>query len=157
MIRRSILVTAAAVALILAPSAAMAYDAPGYGSSVSDSTPVAGQSITVTVTGLPNEMIKLVVTSASGVQTYSKRTNSDGKVTFTFTAGAAGIITVQAFNAAGKMVSDQTITVLAASGEKLSDTGFDGMGLAAGGGGLVLLGAGAVLVARRRRSAQVNA
>ena len=169
MIRRFALVAAAAAALVLVPSVAMAYDAPGYSSSVSDSTPVAGHPITVTVHGLPNEMIKLVVTSANGgVQTYSKRANANGEVKFTFKS-AAGTTTLQAYNAAGQLVSDQTLTAgetgvnVGAPGNgnggggKLSDTGFNGTGLAVGGGVLVFAGTGAVVVAKRRRSAKAPA
>jgi LPXTG-motif cell wall-anchored protein len=41
--------------------------------------------------------------------------------------------------------------------DQLGRTGFEGMPLAVGGGVLVLAGAGAVVIARRRRSAQVPA
>src|SRR5450759_2992563 len=51
MIRRSIMITAAAVALILVPSAAMAYQAPGITFTVSDATPTAGAPFTATVSG----------------------------------------------------------------------------------------------------------
>ena len=85
--------------------------------------------------------------------------------TFTFTVTVAGVQDFQVFNDAGDLVSDQTLTVLGAGGAagpvtgggQLSNTGFDGMGLAVGGGVLVLAGAGAVLISRRRKSAQVPA
>ena len=187
MIRRILLVAVAAAAVVLVPSVAMAYNAPGYSSSVSDSTPVAGQSVTITVQANPNEAIRLVVTSPDGVKTFNGTANASGVATFTFAAPAEGTTTIQAFNAAGKLVSDQTLNVAAAgnnggnngdngdnlsptgptdntgnntgnnNGDQLSDTGFNGMGLAAGGGALVLAGAGAVVVAKRRRSAHVAA
>jgi hypothetical protein len=171
MIRRALLVAAAAVALILTPSVAMAYNAPGFSSSVSDSTPSIGQSTTVTVNGAgAGEMIKLVITSASSTRSMSQKASASGVAAFTFTLSAAGTYKVEAFNSAGALVSDQSITVASQansgvpsgtsgvpSSTKLGTTGFDGMPLAVGGGILVLAGAGAVLVARRRRSAQVPA
>src|SRR5665648_907698 len=42
MIRRTILSAAAAIALVAMPMAAMAYDAPGYNTTVSDPTPAIG-------------------------------------------------------------------------------------------------------------------
>ena len=163
MIRRILLVAAAAVALALVPSAAMAYDAPGFDSSVSDATPAPGSSVTMIVKGLPNQALKLTVTySVGGVKTYRTTANAKGVATFTFKAASSGTMTAVVTNAAGDVVSSQELTV-SGSGpgngkdKKLKDTGFNGMGLAAGGGGLVLLGAGAVVVAKRRRSAQVPA
>jgi hypothetical protein len=186
MMRRAFLVAAFAVALILTPSVAMAYNAPGFSSSVSDSTPSIGQPVTVTVNGAgAGEMIKLVITSANSTKSMSQKANASGVAAFTFTLSAAGTYKVEAFNAAGALVSDQVLTVASqansgvppdtsgvpsdtsgvpsgtsgvpSSGAKLGTTGFDGMPLAVGGGVLVLAGAGAVLVARRRRSAQVPA
>jgi hypothetical protein len=171
MIRRAILVAAAAVALILAPSYAMAYNAPGFSSSVSDSTPAIGAPVTVTVQGgaaNAGQVIKLVITNTStgsaSTRSISQTANASGVVFFTFTLTAAGRYTVEAKNAAGALVSDQVLTVAsqAASASpspspQLSHTGFDGMPLALGGGLLVLVGAGAVVVAKRRRSAQLPA
>jgi hypothetical protein len=166
MIRRALLVAAAAVALILAPSVAMAYNAPGFGSSVSDSTPAIGSPTTVTIRGgaaNAGQVIKLVITSSASTRSMSKTADASGVAAFTFTLTAAGTYKVEAFNAAGALVSDQVLTVasLAASAvpssKQLSSTGFDSMPLAVGGGVLVLVGAGAVVVARRRRSAQLAA
>ena len=167
MIRRILLVAAAAVALILAPSVAMAagYHAPGFSTSVSDSTPAIGHPVTVTINGgaaNAGQMIRLVITSDAGVtMSFSKRANANGVVKFTFKLSAAGTYKVEAFNAAGALVSTQVLTVASQANSpfspKLSQTGFDGGPLAVGGGVLVLVGAGAVVVARRRRSAQVPA
>ena len=80
MIRRAILVAAAAAALILAPSAAMAYEAPGFGSSVSDSTPGVGQSVTVTINGgvaNANKVITLAITGA-GTKTLNATAKASG-------------------------------------------------------------------------------
>lgn len=56
MIRRAVLVAAAAVALVFAPTTAMAatapnYTAPGYTVTVSDSTPRVNHPIKVNLTG----------------------------------------------------------------------------------------------------------
>lgn len=111
MFRRIVLVAAATFALLLVPSVAMAYTAPGYGSTVSDSTPQVGSRVTVWVQGGSHERMKLVVRSKAGVRTLTATTNTHGRVTFTFTAGPAGTTTLQVYNAAGKLVSDQTLAV----------------------------------------------
>jgi hypothetical protein len=165
MIRRAILVAAAAVAVILVPSAAMAYNAPGFSSSVSDATPAVGQSVTVIINGgaaNANKVITLTITGANA-KTLTTTANASGVATFTFTLSAAGVDTLTATNAAGAVISTQTVTVHAVSAAAapatggLAFTGFEGTGLAVGGGLLVLTGAGVVLVARRRKSAQVAA
>src|SRR5665648_820844 len=64
MIRRTILSAAAAIALVAMPMAAMAYDAPGYNTTVSDPTPAIGQAFTVTTTGATaGETLTLTITS----------------------------------------------------------------------------------------------
>ena len=170
MIRRILLVAAAAVAVVLVPSVAMAanYNAPGYSSSVSDSTPTVGHPITVTVNGgLANagKMITLVITSDNSTMSLTRRANANGVVKFTFKLSAAGTYQVEAKNAAGALVSSQTLSVSSQNasafpaapdknkGGMHPNTGFDGLPLALGGGVLVLAGTGAVVVAKRRRSA----
>ena len=164
MIRRALLVAAAAVALILVPSVAMAdYEAPGFTSSVSDSTPAVGQSITVTINGGAANANKVITLASTCLSTspLTATANASGVASFTFTLSAAGVYTLTATNASGAVVSTQTITAHAVSAAgvapsgQLSFTGFDSLPLAVGGGVLVLAGAGAVLVARRRKSAQV--
>jgi hypothetical protein len=167
MIRRAILVAAAAVAVILVPSAAMAadYEAAGFTSTVSDTTPAVGQSVTVIIHGgvaNANKVFTLKIAGVSSTQTLTATANAAGAASFTFTLSAAGVYTLTATNASGAVVSTQTITVHAVGAAsvapgKLSSTGFEGTGLAVGGGLLVLTGAGAVLVARRRKTAQVPA
>lgn len=83
---------------------------------------------------------------------------------FATTYGAAGVDTLTMTNAARVVVSTQTVTVHAAQGAggaaavtPRAHTGFDLTGILVGGGLLVLVGAGAVLVARRRKSANVSA
>jgi hypothetical protein len=125
MIRRALLVAAAAVALILAPSVAMAYNAPGFSSSVSDPTPAIGQPVTVTLRGgaaNAGQVIKLVITpkasprkpdnkSNHSAMTLLNRANAKGVVKFTFKLSAAGAYKVELFNKAGALLSDQTLTV----------------------------------------------
>ena len=168
MIRRTLLVAAAAFALILAPTVAMAYNAPGYTSSVSDPTPAVDQPITVTLQGgaaNANQLITLKITGA-GTKSLTATANASGVASFTFVLGASGAYTLTMTNEAGAVVSTQTLTVLGVSAAAavpgavsggLATTGFDGMPLAVGGGVLVLAGAGAVIIARRRKSAHVPA
>jgi hypothetical protein len=178
MIRRIFLVAAAAAALILAPTTAMAaYNAPGYTCTVSDPTPAIGAPVTVHMSGADaNEAVTLTITSSpasisnddiqiAGTKALNKTANASGVADFTVTLASAGTYALSMTEASGAVISTQTLTVgsqaAAAAGAaatpKLSFTGFNGMGLAVGGGVLVLAGAGAVLIARRRRSAQVSA
>ena len=184
MIRRAVLATAAAVALILTPSVAMAYNAPGYSSSVSDSTPTIGHPVTVTVSGgvaNARQIIKLVVTPVAGPRkphtratVLYQRANAKGVARFTFKLKTLGDYKVEAFNKAGGLLSDQTLTVVRSGGHghgnrdghgdkrasavsQISFAGLNGVGLAAGGSALLLPGAGAMFIARRRRSAKVPA
>jgi len=157
-IRRTALVVAGAVALIFAPTAAMAdYNGQPYSSSVSDSTPAIGSPVTVTVTGVaPGTVVTLRVSDG---QVLSATANASGVASFKVTFRAAGTFTAQAF-VGGVLVSDQVLTVAAASvavaGGALPTTGFDGLGLAAGAGALVLAGAGALVFVKRRQSPKVS-
>jgi len=164
MIRRAILVAAAAVALMLVPSAAMAYNAPTFPATVSDTTPAVGQTVTVIIHGgktNANQLITLTIKSGSSTRVLTAMSNAAGVAHFTFSLSAVGTYTLTATNASGAVMSTQTVTVHAAAAASvapnLSFTGFEGTGLAVGGGLLVLTGAGAVLVARRRKTAQVPA
>jgi LPXTG-motif cell wall-anchored protein len=133
MIRRAFLVAAAAVALTLTPSVAMAYDAPGFDSSVSDSTPSIGAPVTVSIDGgaeNAGKVIRLEITSASGTKTMSATADSNGVATFTLTPTAAGTNKVEAFNAAGELLSDQVLTVGSAAAAPLNN----GTGNSAGNG-----------------------
>src|SRR5450759_21681 len=106
MLRRSIMITAAAVALILVPSAAMAYQAPGITFTVSDATPTAGAPFTATVSGAGADApVTLTITSdpasissagieIAGTKTLTKTGNASGVVTFTVTLSAAGTLSL---------------------------------------------------------------
>ena len=175
MFRRITLVAVAAAALALAPSAAMAYDAPGYGSTTTDSTPASGSPTTVTVTGVAaNAPVTLSITSTpasisgnditiAGTKSEINNANASGVATFTVTLSAPGSYALEASTGTPSVVvSTQVLTVAAvgapaAGGAELSDTGFDGMGLAVGAGALVLAGAGAVFFAKRRQTAKISA
>jgi len=186
MIRRIVMVAAAAATLILVPSAAMAfnapmtYNAPGYTSTVSDSTPAIGQPVKVTIRGVPHERITLTITSnrastntnvievagsSSRVKAQTKQLNANGVGTWTVRFTAAGVYTLTMTNVAGVVVSTQTVEVLGVSANApipaavgaLPRTGFDPKGLLVGGGLLLFAGAGAVVAAKRRRSSQVSA
>ena len=166
MIRRAILVAAAAVAVILVPSAAMAadYEAPGITATVSDTTPGVGQSVTVIINGgaaNANQAITLKVACTNGTKTLNTTANASGTASFSFTPTGAGVCTLTASNASGAVISTQTVTVHSVSAAgvapTLNFTGFEGTGLAVGGGLLVLTGAGVVVFARRRKSGQVPA
>jgi len=176
-IARLALVSAAAAALVLTPAAAMAYDAPGYGSSISDPGPRVGRALAFSINGNPKiggKSVLLTVTSKpaslpndaieiAGTATTSKVANANGDVTFEVTMTQPGAYDLVA-TVDGAAVSTQALTVAsasaaagAASGKGLAATGFDGAGLAAGAGALVVAGAGAVMVAKRRQSAQLGA
>ena len=171
MIRRSIMITAAAVALILVPSAAMAageYEAPGYTFTVSDSTPTVGTPFTATISGAEaNTVVTLTVACPNvGVQTLTDTASASGVASFSVTLTGAGTCTLTATNAAGAVVATQTVLGVSAEAASpvtgpatgtLPRTGFDPTGLLVGGGLLVLAGAGGVLVARRRKSSRVAA
>jgi len=170
-IRRTALVAAAAVALILAPTAAMAYEDEQFAAAVSDATPAAGSPFTVSVTGPANTPVTLTVSGAAQIDgvtgsSLTKNTNAQGVAQFSVVLANAGSYTITATDASGAVITTQTVSVAAvgvaasrssasgraATGAQLGDTGFDGMGLAAGAGALVIAGAGAVVVARRRQS-----
>jgi hypothetical protein len=173
MIRRAFLVTAAATALILAPSVAMACNAPGYTCFVTDSTPASGHPIKVHCSHGHSKTETLTITStpasikSSGIDIAGTKsmtaTNVAGEGTINVTLAEAGSYGLTVTNAEGALRSSMTVVAHTAGAAapaatgKLRCTGFDGMPIAIGGGVLVLLGAGAVVVARRRKSAQVPA
>lgn len=170
MIRRKVLIVAAAAALVLAPSAAFGYGATDYTDkgTVSDTTPTVGQSFTVTVQGPANASVTLTITSPdsipdsaitiAGTKSLTKTTNAAGTAVFTVTLSAAGTYTLVATDTvSGAVLSTQAVTVAAAAGTtgSLATTGTDALPIALGAGALVLAGAGAVVVAARRRGANV--
>lgn len=169
MIRRTILSALAAAALVAVPAAAMAYDAPGYTTTVNDPSITAGQSVTVTTTGADaGESLTLTVTSnpasisnsaitIAGTKAMTKTASDAGTASWTVTLAAAGTYTFAITDAAGALVGDEVVTVAAAAGDPaLSDTGFDPTGMAIGASALVAAGAFAVFIARRRQLAHAG-
>jgi LPXTG-motif cell wall-anchored protein len=162
MIRRALMLVAAAALLVLTPSVAMAYEAPGFTSTVSDSTPAAGQCITMSVNGGAANAGTVFTLTATGPSTTSLTATASaaGAASFQFCPTAVGDYTLTVTNPAGSVVATQTVTVHAATaagddtstGGSLSQTGSNVLPIALGGVLLVLLGAGAVVVARRRRT-----
>ena len=161
MFRRALMLVAAAALLVLTPSVAMAYEAPGFSSTVSDATPAAGQCTTMTVDGgatNAGEVFTLDVTGPSATS-LTATANATGVASFQVCLTKVGDYTLTVRNADGAIVADQTITVHAATAAgddtsnpgKLSQTGSNILPIAVGGVLLVLLGAGTVLIARRRR------
>jgi hypothetical protein len=170
MIRRTLLSISAAIALVAVPAAAMAYDAPGYSSTVSDPTPAVGQAFTVTTTGAPaGANLTLTITSnpasisndaieIAGTKALAKTANASGTATWSVTLSAAGTYTLAVTDASGALLGDETVVVAAAGGvpSALSSTGFDPLGLAAGAVALMAAGGVAVFFARRRQMAHVG-
>ena len=169
MTRRSILSTLGALALVVVPSAAMAYNAEGYTTTVSDPTPASGAPFTVTTTGADaGDELTLTVTSnptsipnsaiqVAGAQALPKTADGAGTATWTVTLSAAGTYRLAVTNSAGTLVGDSSVTIAAAAGDpgdSLSATGFNALELGIGAGALILAGGAAVVVARRRQLAR---
>ena len=141
---------------------------------MTDSTPASGHPIKVHCSHGHSKTETLTITStptaikSSGMEIAGTKamtsTNVAGAVTFNVILTEAGSYAFAVTNTAGALRSSMTVVVHAADAAapaaptgKLSRTGFDATGLALGGGLLVLAGAGAVVVAKRRKSAQAAA
>jgi hypothetical protein len=171
MIRRMLLSAAAALALVAVPAVAMAYDAPGYASTVSDPTPTLGQALTLTTNGAPaGANLTLTITSnpasisndaiqIAGTKALARTASASGTASWSVTMSAAGTYTLAVTGPGGALLGDETVVVAAAGGvpAALSSTGFDPLGLAAGALALMAAGAVAVLFARRRQLAHAAA
>jgi LPXTG-motif cell wall-anchored protein len=163
MIRRALMLVAAAALLVLTPSVAIAapsYAAPGFTVTVTDSTPASGQCTTLKVDGGAANAGKVFTLNVAGASTTSltATSSSSGVASFQVCLTKVGDYTLTVTNPDGAVVATQTITVHAAtaggddtSTGDLSQTGSNVLPIALGGVLLVLLGAGAVVVARRRR------
>lgn len=168
--RRSILTALATAALVALPAAAMAYDAPGYGTTVNDPTITAGQAVVVTTTGAQvGQSYTLTVTSdpasisndaisIAGTKALAK-TATASTLTWSVTLSAAGTYRLAVTDAAGNLVGDETVTASGTAGATgaLSDTGFESGGLVGGAAALVVAGTIAVVLARRRQLAHSQA
>jgi len=126
MIRRAVLVVAAAVALILAPTAAMAYAPAGFSVPVTDPTPAAGVPVTgptpavavpftVHATGAnANEAVTLTMTpdpASIGTKSLTQIADAQGVVDFVVTLTEDGTYVLVATSASGAVLSTQTVTV----------------------------------------------
>ncbi|WP_265522567.1 LPXTG cell wall anchor domain-containing protein [Oerskovia flava] len=137
-----------ATALILSPVAAQAYEADDYTVGVSETTPVAGETFTVTIDGpAGNPTIALTVSSdavpdsaitIAGSRTLVKDTDANGDATFAVTLTQPATYTIVATDADGTVISTQTVQVLsssAAGGSGDAGSGAAGSGDAAGSSG----------------------
>ena len=168
MIRRALMLVAAAALLVLTPSVAIAapsYAAPGFTVTVTDATPASGQCTTLTVDGGAANASKVFTLNVTGPSTTSltATSNASGVASFQVCLTKVGDYTLTVTNPDGAVVATQTITVHAAtaggddSTGNLSQTGSNNV-LAIGLGGLllVLLGTGAVVIARRRHEPAIH-
>lgn len=163
-LRRTLLSTAGALTLVALPSVAMAYDAPGYGTTLTDSTPASGQAFTVTTDGsVAGQQMTLTITSnpasigndkiqVAGTKALAKTADGSGNASWNVTLTAAGTYTLRVTDPSGALLGDEVVTVAAAPGSELSETGFNAMELGLGAGALILAGGAAVVVARRRQA-----
>src|SRR5665811_2216833 len=101
----------AAAALILVPSAAMAYEAPGFNFTVSDSTPTVGTPFTANISGFVAGTVATLTVECPnvGVKTLTDTASTSGVASFSVTLTAAGTCTLTATNAAGAVVATQTV------------------------------------------------
>lgn len=184
-LRRAATTLLLAAALAAAPAVAQAYEADDYEVGISTTTPVAGESFTVTVAGpAANPTVTLTISSPdvpdgaisiAGTKALTKST-TDGFASFAVTLSQPGTYSLVATDADGTVLSSQEIVVVSATsgegtdgaaGDAQEATGASGPGLAETGadqvllvGGALLLvagGATAVAVARNRRRAKPQA
>ena len=115
MIRRAVLVVAAAVALIVAPAAAMAYAPAGFSVPVTDPTPAVAVPFTVHATGVnANEAVTLTMTpdpASIGTKSLTQIANAQGVVDLVVTLTEDGTYVLVATSASGAVLSTQTVTV----------------------------------------------
>jgi pilus assembly protein FimV len=114
MIGRAVLVAAAAAALILAPTAAMAQAPAGFGVPAAD-PPVAGVPFTVHATGAKaNEVVTLTMTpdpASIGTRSLTKIADASGVVDFAVTLTEDGTYVLTSTSASGADLGTQTVTV----------------------------------------------
>src|SRR5450631_297034 len=114
MIRPAVLVAAAAAALILAPTTAMAQAPAGVRVSVGHRAPAA-LPFAVTASGAKaNELVTLTVTpkpASIGNTSFTHRANDRGVVSFELTLADDGIYVLTTKSASGAVLSTETVTV----------------------------------------------
>ena len=114
MIRRTVLVAAAAVALILAPTAAMAQAPAGF--SVPQANPsAAGVPFKVIASGAKaNEAVTLTMTpdpASIGTRSLTQIANARGVASFAVTLTEDGTYLLVSKSASGVVLTSQTVTV----------------------------------------------
>jgi LPXTG-motif cell wall-anchored protein len=174
MYRRVLSTAAATAAIILAPTAALAYVDDDYQADVPGSV-AQGVPFDINLEG-PNEnaLFGLTIASANvpnsaieiaGSQSLQKNT-VNGAATFSVTLHEEAVYSVTAVDAAGETVETAQITVGdpsdddaanngddTASGGSLPDTGASSTPLVVGAAALLAAGAGALVFARRQQQA----
>jgi hypothetical protein len=115
MIRRAVLVAAAAVALILAPAAAMAQAPAGFSPPQVDSTPAAGVPFKVIASGAKaNEPVTLTMTpdpASLGITSLTQIASARGVASFVVRLTADGTYLLVSKSASGVVLTSQTVTV----------------------------------------------
>lgn len=173
--RRTALVAAFAAAIALAPTAALAYEAPGFDSNATTSVTPTSRSVAITVTapaGVTAVNITVTIDGVTDDQITIAGTKSatkavvNGEAVFTVTvagtSSAALPVAYAAYDAAnpGVLVASGTATLAPnataapAAPSAVAVTGSEALPLAIGAGVLAVAGAGAVVVARRSRRAE---
>jgi LPXTG-motif cell wall-anchored protein len=171
MLRRALSITAASAAIVLAPTAALAYNDDPYEADVPGSV-AQGVPFDVTLEG-PNEnaLFGLTIASANvpdsaieiaGSQTMQKPT-VNGATTFSVTLHDEAVYTLTAVDANGVVVEESTITIGEtasdgggasdddnAGGGTLPDTGASSTLLIVGSAALLAVGAAVIAFARRQ-------
>ncbi|MCK6210819.1 LPXTG cell wall anchor domain-containing protein [Georgenia sp. EYE_87] len=170
MLRRALSTTAATAAIILAPTAALAYEDDPYEADVPASV-AQGVPFDINLEG-PNEnaLFGLTIASANvpnsaieiaGSQTMEKAT-VNGAATFSVTLNEEAVYTITAVDENGEVVEESTVTVGdpatgagtgsddAAGGTTLPDTGATSTPLVVGAAALLAAGAGVLVFARRQ-------
>src|ERR1035437_7354262 len=114
MIRRAVLVAAAAIALILAPTAAMAQAPAGF--SVPQANPTAdGVPFNIVAPeAKANEAVTLMMTpdpASIGTRSLTKTANARGEVAFPATLTQDGTYVLTSRSASGVVLSSETVTV----------------------------------------------
>ena len=116
MVRRAVLVAAAAVALILAPTAAVAYAPAGLSVPRAKQAPPAGVPFTVVASGAKaNEAVTLTMTpdpASIGTRSLTQKANARGQVSFVVTLTVDGTYVLTSRSASGAVLGTQTVTVV---------------------------------------------
>ncbi|MBI9116193.1 peptidase [Sanguibacter sp. YZGR15] len=158
------------------PTVALAYEAPGIDTIVTDATPMVGEETRVTITGAePSSEVTLTVTSnpaslpvdaieVAGTRSFSKAADPSGTVDFRVTFTESAVYNAAATDAAGSLLGDLVLTVSTVDGEVpsvddggLALSGAEVAGVVAGATVVCTIGVGVVVLVRRRSATQKQA